>query len=173
MIMENQEFIAFEMAMLLKENRKLRDEVVAIRNAYTDIKEECNDLRNEISKLKEKRKEEKVKKVYDLYDAPFDVDEGSHIVITDVQAKTTRIPKGFVLSVSRISKNDEGAIFVYGKYQSVIKGWENGRYVPKTIMRNTKINNKTHNWKLTEAELSTVDESINYNKPEFKNLIEV
>ena len=161
------------MAMLVKENRELRARLEVLDRNNTELCRECDNLRETIRNMKEEAKVKKEKPVYELYDAPHDLRKGCHVVITEARAKNATYPKGFVLQVNRIVKNAEGIVTINGEYQLIYKIWENGGYCEEAGRGNTKINNKFYNWKVSDAELSTMSELNGYNNPEYIGLIEL
>lgn len=161
------------MAMLVKENRELRANLESLSGAYTSICQENQKLREAIREIEEGVKTEKTKPVYELYDAPHEICKGSRIVITDVRAKNSKFPKGFVLQVNSIKKNTEGVITIKGEYLRICKRWGNGGYHPETGMTTTTINNKFYNWISSSAELSTLSEFNGYDNPEYTGLEEI
>lgn len=168
-----EESIAYEMAMLAKENRELRARLKFLDSNNTELCRECDNLRETIRNMKEEAKVKKEKPVYELYDAPHNLRRGCHIVITEVRAKDAKFPKGFILQANTIAKNAEGIVTIKGEYQRLFKSWSNGGYCQETGRNNTTINNKFYNWKVSDAAgLSTISELNGWDNPEYIGIIE-
>lgn len=140
---ENQEFIAYEMALLVKENRELRGQLEYANKVNANLKDKLIYLEEEIYEVKEEIRKEK-RKNQKLYNAPHDIPKGSNIVVTQTINDKSKFPTGFVLQVKNITKNDKGLVTVYGKYLHDGNMWD------------TIINNRYYNWEFTTAELSEI-----------------
>lgn len=163
--MENiEDTIAYEMAMLVKENRELRTNLEKLNRNNTDLHRKCDYLREVIHKMKEKANGKKEKPAYQLYDVPHNLKKGCHVVITESCAKAAKFPKGFVLQVNTISKNEKDIVTIHGEYQQLSKGL---RYRYDSI-----INNKFYKWEVTEADLSIISEPDEMNNIEYIGIVE-
>lgn len=169
--MEMQENIAYEIAMLVKENRELKLEV-------DELKDRCSMYQRENERLRElirKKKTKAIKKVEEkemrLYDVPGEDDEDiakfNKVVIVEASAKNQKFPNGFVLYVKHISKNESGIVTITGKYNEYYKSWSCAK------LSYTKINNKFYKWMPTNADLSTLMHGAMWDDISFKNLIDV
>ena len=102
--METNESIAYEIAMLVKENRELREQLKASENKYHDLLHEYDNVCRIIEEERLKSKPARKQREYNLYDAPHEIEHGSKIVITECFGNEAKFPKGFVMKVSSVFK---------------------------------------------------------------------
>lgn len=144
--MTAQESVAYEMAMLVKENRELRSKYDDRMRAFEKLRDICFDTEEECRKLKQEIRELKHPNKKDLgylwYEK--DVPQGAKVVISDTAAKLPRYPIGFVMEVEHVSVREDGLATLYGKMLYRDEAQEGDNAQDKLI--EGRINTKTYSW---------------------------
>lgn len=168
---ERNESIAYEMALLVKENRELRQAVGEWERRYNELDYDFDSYRAQIERARERerqRKERQPKEVK-LFDVPRDFKEGDKVVITQTSAKDPMFVKGFVIAIKSIAKNENGLVTIKGEHAYKYDTWKDEK------MSNTLITNKFYEWQAVEAEQTSliVKESWRSDKLTYERLVEV
>lgn len=134
-----EERVSYEMALLIKENRELRESIENL-NGHIEV------LQAKYDKLYELTKKKKEHKTHKEYDCDTDVKAGDKIVILDACAKTPALPIGGVFVVKKALQGESA--FCLQLHKSIIGagGYEDGwsriyshQYQWKKVSDNTKV----------------------------------
>lgn len=134
MIMD--ESIAYEIAMLVRENRKLREQV-------EELKLQNESLVQDYNRLFEVRNKQKKK---DYLDAEYSEEKDLYVYITETQCEKPKYDIGFIICVESMSKGEDGLITLYGECLER----DDINHTP-SIHSKVKINNKSYAWKIANV----------------------
>lgn len=132
--------IAYEMALLVKENRELREQVERLSQAHESANAERERLLEEILELKRGLKENV------LIDANSDVNSGDYVSITKC-TKSSKYEIGFVFEVDHIHLSNSGIKTLFGYYY-----WRDDVKNKDAKIEMAKINNKSYGWDKVKAD---------------------
>lgn len=152
------------MAMLIRENRKLTEQLRDANGQITELSVRCCKLEEKMKMLK--IPPEQKKPLSSILDVP-EVHVGDYIVITGCTSKARRYPNGFVIKVKSCHKNNNnGLVTVKGLYYTYFR--DNNTYRET----DTTIKNNQYKWQSTSATKMSALCGIGYSEFTYSGLIE-
>lgn len=135
---EKETTIAYEIAMLVQENRELRDKIKSLESQIVDYE---FDYERVIQKLKRKEEQENEENAPVFLPADTTLKKGDFAVITGINSRTSKYCIGFVIKVDHISVRSNGFATLFGTCfeRNDISG------APQKFVE-LRINNRYYSW---------------------------